>query len=57
LLSPRSASDSTLFQLKNVYHVSGIKKNLLSGSSKGNFVVFRPDDVKVYGEFQFHGTP
>ena len=38
-------------QLQNVYHVPGMKKNLLSVSqltATGNYVVFGPDDVKVY---------
>ena len=37
--------------LHNVYHVPGIKKNLLSMSqltTSGNYVLFGPEDVKVY---------
>ena len=38
-------------QLRNMYHVPGIKKNLLSVSqltTDGNYVVFKAEDVKVY---------
>ena len=38
-------------QLQNVFHVPGMKKNLISMSqlkSSGNYVVFGPKDVKVY---------
>ncbi|KAL3503325.1 hypothetical protein ACH5RR_037774 [Cinchona calisaya] len=33
-------------ELQHVYHVPGMKKKLLSAS--GNFVLFGPDEVKVY---------
>ncbi|KAL3501348.1 hypothetical protein ACH5RR_035800 [Cinchona calisaya] len=38
-------------ELQHVFHVPGMKKNLLSVSkltASGNFVLFRPDEVKVY---------
>lgn len=38
-------------QVDNVYHVPGMKKNLLSVSqltAAGNYVVFGPKDLKVY---------
>ena len=37
--------------LHSVYHVPGIKRNLLSVSqltTSGNYVLFGPEDVKVY---------
>ncbi|KAF7827584.1 Retrovirus-related Pol polyprotein from transposon TNT 1-94 [Senna tora] len=46
---PRYSSEQV--KLQNVYHVPGMKKNLLSVSqltSEGKFVVFGPKDVKVY---------
>ncbi|KAF7815252.1 Retrovirus-related Pol polyprotein from transposon TNT 1-94 [Senna tora] len=46
---PRYSSEQV--KLQNVYHVPGMKKNLLSVSqltSEGNFVVFGPKNVKVY---------
>lgn len=47
-------------QLENVYHVPGMKKNLLSVpqlTTSGNYVLFGPDDVKVYKELKVIGTP
>ncbi|OMO79399.1 Zinc finger, CCHC-type [Corchorus capsularis] len=41
-------------QIGNVFHVSGMKKNLLSVAQltdPGNYVVFGPKDVKVYPSF------
>lgn len=49
LIVPRFSQHQV--QLQNVYHVPGMKKNLLSVSqltSSGNYVVFGPNDVKVY---------
>jgi len=49
LIVPRF--NSYRVELQNVYHVPGMKKNLLSVSqltSSGNYVVFGPKDVKVY---------
>ena len=47
-------------QLQNVLHVPGMKKNLLSVSqltASGNYVVFGPEDVKVYRSLRPSGTP
>lgn len=47
-------------KLKNVYHAPGMKKNLLSVSqltSTGHYVLFGPDDVKVFTQFQTHSKP
>ena len=46
--------------LKDVYHVPNMKKNLMSVSqitSSGNFVIFGPNDVKVYKDLHILGTP
>jgi GAG-pre-integrase domain len=43
-----------------VYHVPGMKKNLLSVSqltAQGNYVVFGPHEVKVYRNLKTSGTP
>nr|CAD1822543.1 unnamed protein product [Ananas comosus var. bracteatus] len=45
-------------QLQNVYHVPGMKKNLLSVSqltASGNYVVFGPQDVKVFRSLKISG--
>ncbi|GKV15085.1 hypothetical protein SLEP1_g25886 [Rubroshorea leprosula] len=47
-------------KVKNVFHVSRMIKNLLSMSqliALGNYVVFRPKDVKVYQQLKIEGTP
>ncbi|KAJ4718987.1 Retrovirus-related Pol polyprotein from transposon TNT 1-94 [Melia azedarach] len=47
-------------QLQEVYHVPGMKKNLLSVAqltSSGNYVLFSPNDVKVYRNIKISGTP
>jgi len=47
-------------QLQNVYHISGMKKNLLSVSQltdSGNYVLFGPNDVKVYQNLKVTSTP
>ncbi|KAK3041270.1 hypothetical protein RJ639_001372 [Escallonia herrerae] len=49
IVSPQSNDDEV--PLQNVYHVPGMKKNLLSVAqltSSGHFVLFGPQDVKVY---------
>ena len=41
--------------LENVYHVLGMKKNLLSVSqlaSTGHYMLFGPDNVKIFKEFE-----
>ncbi|KAL3510895.1 hypothetical protein ACH5RR_030296 [Cinchona calisaya] len=52
--------NSNQVELQHVYHVSGIKKNLLSVSqlkASLNFVLFGPDEVKVYQNKKITGTP
>ncbi|GFS38668.1 hypothetical protein Acr_00g0058830 [Actinidia rufa] len=47
-------------KLEDVYHVPGMKKNLLSVSqltTSSNYVVFGPKDVKVYRSLKPIGTP
>ncbi|KAL3530255.1 hypothetical protein ACH5RR_009577 [Cinchona calisaya] len=47
-------------ELQHVYHVPGMKKNLLSVSqltASDNFVLFGPDEVKVYQNKKITGTP
>nr|CAD1818376.1 unnamed protein product [Ananas comosus var. bracteatus] len=49
IITPRFSPHQV--QLQNVYHVPGMKKNLLSVSqltASGNYVVFGPQDVKVF---------
>ncbi|KAG6752467.1 hypothetical protein POTOM_044702 [Populus tomentosa] len=46
--------------LQNVYHVPGMKKNLLSVAqltSSGHFVLFGPQDVKVYRDLESLDEP
>ncbi|KAH0732943.1 hypothetical protein KY289_004131 [Solanum tuberosum] len=41
--------------LQNVYHVPGIKKNLLSVSqltTYGNYILFGPDDMRIYQDLK-----
>ncbi|KAH0669139.1 hypothetical protein KY285_025760 [Solanum tuberosum] len=47
-------------ELQNIYHVPGMKKNLLSVSQltdSGNYVLFGPNDVKVYRNLKVTSTP
>jgi Integrase core domain/GAG-pre-integrase domain len=49
-----------MLELQRVYHVPGMKKNLLSVSqltAQGNYVVFGPHEVKVYRNLKTSGTP
>ncbi|KAH7863291.1 hypothetical protein Vadar_015792 [Vaccinium darrowii] len=58
VINPRFSPSEV--KLKDVYHVPGMKKNLLSVSqltSSGNYVVFGPKDVKVYQSLKPVGTP
>ena len=58
MIVPRSNSNQV--ELDNVFYVPGMKKNLMTISqltSVGNFVVFGPNDVKVYHNFKVSGTP
>ncbi|CAN1155900.1 Retrovirus-related Pol polyprotein from transposon RE1 [Linum perenne] len=53
-------SNPRAVQLDEVYHVPGIKKNLISITQltePGNYVLFGPNDVKVYNELKVIGTP
>ena len=46
--------------LQDVYHVLGIKKNLLLGvqlTTSGHYVLFDPHVVKVYQDLKIFGTP
>ncbi|CAL9014755.1 unnamed protein product [Prunus brigantina] len=46
--------------LQDVYHVPGMKKNLLSVAqltSSGHYVLFGPRDVKVYRDLKISGMP
>jgi hypothetical protein len=57
-IMPGNKSD--MVSLHNVYHVPGMKKNLLSVSqltSSGNYVLFGPQDVKVYRDLKISETP
>ena len=58
LISPRFNAEQV--PLEQVYHVPGVKKNLLSVAQladSGNWVLFGPKDVKVYKEIVVIGTP
>ncbi|KAL3534121.1 hypothetical protein ACH5RR_002582 [Cinchona calisaya] len=47
-------------ELQHVYHVPGMKNNLLSVSqltASGNFVLFGPNEVMVYQNKKISGTP
>ena len=53
IVSPQSSDNNVTLQ--NVYHVPGMKKNLLSVSqltSSGHFVLFGLQDVKVYRDLK-----
>ena len=54
------SNKSDVVSLHNVYHVPGIKKNLLSVSqltTSGKYVLFGPEDVKVYEDIKITGKP
>ncbi|KAJ4723417.1 Retrovirus-related Pol polyprotein from transposon TNT 1-94 [Melia azedarach] len=58
LIQPRFSLSQV--QLQDVYHVPGMKKNLLSVAqltSSGNYVLFSPNNVKVYRNIKISGTP
>jgi hypothetical protein len=47
-------------KLSDVYHVPGMKKNLLSVpqlTAEGKYVLFGPNDVRVYKEFETTSVP
>ncbi|XP_071703913.1 uncharacterized protein [Rutidosis leptorrhynchoides] len=55
-----SSQGESEVSLQNVYHVPGMKKNLYSVpqvTSSGKFVLFGPEDVKVYERVQVIGEP
>ncbi|GKC55148.1 TIR-NBS resistance protein [Tanacetum coccineum] len=52
--------NDTDVSLKDVFHVPGMKKNLMSVAqltSSGQYVLFGPQDVKVYQNLEVHGDP
>ena len=52
--------NSNQVPLQDVYHVPGMKKNLLSVAqltSSGHYVLFGPQDVKVYHDLKISETP
>ncbi|KAI3513963.1 hypothetical protein L1887_12232 [Cichorium endivia] len=56
----RPENNSEELKLEHVYHVPGMKKNLLSVSqlaSAGHYVLFGPEDVKVFTEFESPSQP
>ncbi|KAE8669333.1 hypothetical protein F3Y22_tig00112249pilonHSYRG00290 [Hibiscus syriacus] len=58
IVTPRYNTNQV--QLQDVYHVPGMKKNLLSVAqltSSGHYVLFGPQDVKVYRDVKISETP
>ncbi|KAE8673428.1 putative disease resistance protein [Hibiscus syriacus] len=58
IVTPRYNSNQV--QLQDVYHVPGMKKNLLSVAqltSSGHYVLFGPQGVKVYHDVKISETP
>lgn len=58
LVSPQYCDNDV--SLHNVYHVPVMKKNLLSLAqltSSGNFVLFGPEDVRVYNDLKIAEEP
>ncbi|KAE8662552.1 hypothetical protein F3Y22_tig00113302pilonHSYRG00055 [Hibiscus syriacus] len=58
IVTPRYNTNQV--QLQDVYHVPGMKKNLLSVAqltSSGHYVLFGPQDVKVYRDVKITETP
>ncbi|KAE8676518.1 PLAC8 family protein [Hibiscus syriacus] len=57
IVTPRHNSNQV--QLQDVYHIPGMKKNLLSVAqltSSGHYVLFGPQDVKVYRDVKILKT-
>ena len=55
-----SEDDKVKLSLRNVYHVPGMKKNLLSVpqlTEDGHYVLFGPKDVKVFKDFETQSIP
>lgn len=58
VFSPEDSKKDLILQ--DVYHVPGMKKNLLSVSqiaSLGHYVLFGPNDVKIYKQVETSSTP
>jgi hypothetical protein len=58
IVTPRYNSNQV--PLQDVYHVPGMKKNLLSVAQltlSGHYVLFGPQDVKVYRDLKISETP
>ncbi|KAE8688597.1 hypothetical protein F3Y22_tig00110963pilonHSYRG00163 [Hibiscus syriacus] len=58
IVTPRYNTNQV--QLQDVYHVPGMKKNLLyvaQLTSSGHYVLFGPQDVKVYRDVKITETP
>lgn len=58
VVSPQHSDIEVLLQ--NVYHVPGMKKNLISVAqltSSGHFVLFGPQDMKIYWDLEFIEEP
>ncbi|KAE8672542.1 tir-nbs resistance protein [Hibiscus syriacus] len=58
IVTPRYNTNQV--QLQDVYHIPGIKKNLLSVAqltSSGHYVLFGPQGVKVYRDVKISETP
>uniref|UniRef100_A0A2N9I986 CCHC-type domain-containing protein n=1 Tax=Fagus sylvatica TaxID=28930 RepID=A0A2N9I986_FAGSY len=58
IVTPRYNSNQV--PLQDVYHVPGMKKNLLSVTQltlSGHYVLFGPQDVKVYRDLKISETP
>ena len=58
IVTPRYNSNQV--PLQDVYHVPGMKKNLLSVAQltlSGHYVLFGPRDVKVYRDLKISETP
>lgn len=56
----RPEDNNKELRLESVYHVLGMKKNLLSVSqlaSSGHYVLFGPNDVKIFKEFETRSKP
>ena len=58
IVTPRYSTNQV--PLQDVYHVPGMKKNLLyvtQLTSSGHYVLFSPQDVKVYRDLKISETP
>ena len=58
VVSPNSSADWMLLQ--NVYHVPGIKKNLLTVSqvtSTRHFILFGLQDIRIYHDLEIKKEP